>query len=117
MGTWMGTWTSHGRHVLRCIRGHKIYDSMAGEPYMAHFLPDEDLRPDMDAFMEEVAAFIEARERGEQAQFLLDYGGIVPDSPLKDILARTFGYPAFDPCAECTSASSAGASGCARAPT
>lgn len=87
-----------GVNRLRCICGH-IIDDFFREPlhpvsYKAYFLPDEDWNPALNALMTEVAAFIEARERGEQKQYLQESGiEAQHDSTLKDILVRACSYP------------------------
>jgi hypothetical protein len=84
--------------MLRCICGHIIYDffrePMVSLPYKAYFLPDEDLNPALNTLMSELAAFIEARERGEQEQYVQEWGlALQHSATLKDILVRMCSYP------------------------
>jgi hypothetical protein len=90
---------SMGVTRLRCICGHIIYDDAVPAdilPYKAYFLPDEDEHPALDLLAKEVAAFIDARERGEQEQYVQELEPLPDKSSLKDILVHAFWYPVFE---------------------
>jgi hypothetical protein len=64
-------------------------------PNKAYFLPDEDVTRALDAVLAEVAEFIEARERGEQDQYLDYMAEMFRNRSALDILHQLFISPTF----------------------
>jgi hypothetical protein len=54
---------------LACGCGHTIYDQTDHLPYKARFSADEDARY-LDDDLDNLVAFVQARERGEEEQFI-----------------------------------------------
>jgi hypothetical protein len=81
---------------FRCGCGNTITDITDFLPYKAYFLPDQDIDDALAKTMEEVAEFIEARERGEQEQYLKEQGLFPHTSTVKDILYHSFSHPTFE---------------------
>ena len=70
----------HGMSKLRCICGYIIRDQTDNLPYKAHFIPDEDQNPDIEAVTADVMQFMAARDRGDQGAFIREHlGGAWPD--------------------------------------
>jgi hypothetical protein len=78
---------------FRCTCGNVITDVTDNLPNKAYFLPDQDIDDALDNTTEEVAQFIEARERGEQERYLKEHGQIPRVSTLKDVLRHLFSHP------------------------
>ena len=65
-------------------------------PNKAYFLPDEDVSHALDALWAGVAEFIEARERGEQEQYLTYNAGVFRDLSVRDLLHQLFLSPTVE---------------------
>jgi hypothetical protein len=90
---------------FECSCGHVVSDTTDNLPYKAHVVPDESMRHVVEsslhaarALMDRVAQLVEARERGEQAQYVARTRRphVSPDTPLRELLDQLFGYQAFE---------------------
>jgi hypothetical protein len=81
---------------LRCICGHVISGSTDNLSDKAYFLPDEDANHALDNVISQIAEFIEARERGEQEQYLQEHYFFPRDTTVCGILYDDFVHPTFD---------------------
>lgn len=81
---------------FRCKCGQVVSDTTDDLPYKAYFLPDEEINYALNNVMEKVAAFIEARERGEQEQYLKEQAIFLREPTLKNLLYHHFSPPTFE---------------------
>lgn len=82
---------------LHCTCGYSISDITDNLPWKASFLPDEDTGHALDDVMTRVAQFIEARERGQEDEYLREQlGYVLPEHSLRDLLYNVFIHPTFE---------------------
>jgi hypothetical protein len=80
-----------------CVCGFNMKDSTDNLPYTAYFLPDEDVGHALTGLLLRVAAFIEARERGQQGSYVREALGIsLAQHTLRDVLHNLFLHPTFE---------------------
>jgi hypothetical protein len=79
-----------------CVCGFNMKDSTDNLPYKAYFLPDEDVNRALDDLLRRAAEFIEARERGEQEQYLKEHALFPREPTLQDVLANLLLHPTFE---------------------
>lgn len=90
---------------FRCKCGYSIVDSEDFLPYKAYYLPDEDVEVAIKAVIDLLTEFIEARERGEQAQFLAKHKPWLRDGEVHEVVRNLFSHPTFSrgrPMYECS---------------
>ncbi|MGH2515431.1 MAG: hypothetical protein ACRDHP_07230 [Ktedonobacterales bacterium] len=80
---------------FRCTCGHRINDQTDFLPYKAHFLPDEDTEAPLENGVNIVVGYIEARERGEEEQFLNEHKHWLKSRDLREIVNSLLQPPAF----------------------
>src|SRR5258707_15852027 len=79
-----------------CVCGFNMKDSTDNLPYKAYFLPDEDVGHALTGLLLRAAAFIEARERGQQGGYVREASGTaLPQHTLRDGLHNLFLHPTF----------------------
>jgi hypothetical protein len=80
-----------------CTCGDEMaWDVTDNLPNKAYFLPDEDVGHALDALWAGVAEFIEARERGEQEQYLTYNAGVFRNLSVRDLLHQLFLSPTVE---------------------